>query len=97
MDELNTISYEEYMLQYADYFQGQTGAVKNEVKFDATSNWVFRDESGNVVELKDGTWTMTVGTGETATVYHSVDEAVAAGYDKSELVYIDEFDGKQAI
>ncbi|MBQ8214401.1 MAG: hypothetical protein IJZ80_10355 [Clostridia bacterium] len=94
VDELNTISYQEYMAQYAALFQGHKDATTKVVEFDATSNWVFVDNSENKIELANGSWKMTAKDG---TVYNSVDEAVAAGFKKSDLVYVDKFDSVDAI
>ena len=98
MEELNTISYQEYMEKYAAYFRepGKFDAVE----FNAFENWVFVDENGNTVEIKDGKWTMTVPSaveGEEPTVYASVEEAVEAGFEKEDLVYQTEIDGKTAL
>ncbi|MBQ7346734.1 MAG: hypothetical protein IJW55_02155 [Clostridia bacterium] len=104
VDELNTISYQEYIERNSAYFQNPT---KTEAKtFDASANWVFVDEDGNTIELVDGTWTMTVydktkkdedGNYEVLATYKSVDEAVAAGYKKDDLVYPAEIGGKWAL
>ncbi len=98
MEELNTISYQEYMEKYATYFRepGKFDAVE----FNAFENWVFVDESGNTVEIKNGKWTMTVPSkveGEAPTVYESVEAAVEAGFKKEELVYQTEIDGETAL
>ena len=98
MDELNTISYQEYMEKYASYFR-EPGAF-DAISFDAFENWVFVDENGNTVELREGSWTMTLPSaveGQEPTVYNSIEAAVEAGFKKDELVYVGEFDGKKAI
>ncbi|MBQ8431581.1 MAG: extracellular solute-binding protein [Clostridia bacterium] len=96
VDELNTISYEEYMAMYSDYFSGSMAPAKVTVEFDATKDWSFRDEKGNTITIADGKWTMTLKAD--GTTYNTLDEAVVAGYKKSELVYVtDEFEGKSAI
>ena len=98
MEELNTISYQEYMEKYVEYFR-EPGTFEP-VTFDAFDDLVFVDESGNVVEIKDGKWTLTVPSkteGGESTVYESVEAAVEAGFKKEELVYVGEFDGKKAI
>lgn len=98
-DTLNTITYQEYMAQYAEYFQNPKETQT--VKFDAFDNWVFTDDDGNTVVIKDdGTWTMTVPAeeeGADPTVYTSVEDAVAAGYDKDDLVYVETFGGSKAV
>ena len=94
VDELNTISYQEYVKLYADLFQGHKDATTTAVEFDAKSGWVFVDGNGNKIELDGNGWKLTAKDGKT---YTSVDAAVAAGFTKSELVYIDKFDGVDAI
>ena len=96
-DELNTISYQSYMSENFELFQNFSGANLKEVKFDAISNLVFTDRSGNTIVIKNGTdWTMTVGKGDNKVVYTSLEDAIAAGYEKKDLVFVDKFDGKDA-
>ena len=100
MDELSTGSYEEYMETHAAYFLDYANATTKTVTFDATTDLVFTDKSGNTIEIKDGKWKMTVGDGADAIVYNSVEEAVAdekTNFAKEDLVDIVEYDGKQAI
>ena len=94
VDELDTISYKEYMAQYADLFQGHKDAKTTTVVLDAKSNLVFVDGTGNKIEIANGNWKLTAKDG---TAYTSVDEAVAAGFKKTDLVYVDKFDGVDAI
>jgi len=96
-DELNTISYQTYMDENWELFHNFASSNATKAEFDATDNWVFTDRLGNTITIKDGTWTMTVGKGENQVVYESLEDAVAAGYAKSDLVYVDQFDGKTAI
>ena len=95
VDKLNTISYEEYMSVYSEYFGGEKAPAKVTVEFDATQDWKFRDEKGNTITIADGKWTMTLKADGTT---YSFDQAIAAGYKKSELVYVtDEYEGVTAI
>ena len=78
MDELSTISYKEYMAEYASYFLDHANATTKTVSFDATTDLVFVGDDGVTIEIKNGTWKMTVPNGDAApTVYNSVEEAVA--------------------
>ena len=99
VDKMNTITYQEYMALHHDYFQNRKESQT--VSFDAFENWVFVDEYGNTVTLdQNGNWQMTVPSeveGEDPTVYAGIDKAIEAGFKKEELVYVDKFDGRDAI
>ncbi len=101
MDELTTISYKDYMAEYASYFLDYENATTKTVTFDATTDLVFTDDDGVTIEIKNGVWKMTVPNGENEPiVYNSVEEAVAdenTKFEKTDLVYLDNFDGKQAL
>lgn len=65
VDALNMISYEEYMNEYAAYFNNyqeiNNGLVP--LAFDTCQNWTYENERGNqvyVVTIKDGKWNLTV-------------------------------------
>lgn len=68
-DRVGTISYKDYMAKYGEYFSNPTTGFQP-VRFDATSNWVFRskgskdltvtDALGEVHNLKSSTWNMVV-------------------------------------
>lgn len=73
IDALGTLSYEEYMAKYA----GKVAASEQTLAFDATKNWVFKSTAGEIVEIKDGNWTLTVKNGETEKTY-TLDEVKAA-------------------
>lgn len=100
VDELNTISYEEYMELYANYFNGKIEPATVTVDFDATSSWTFRDRYKNTITMVDGTWTLTTAPdaeGNSKT-YKSLEEAEEAGFDRKDLVYITEdYDGTAAL
>ncbi len=89
---LDTISYGEYE---AAYFPSAT--VGTEAKtFSMLDNWSF--VNGKItITMTNGVWKMTVKGDEGETVYNSVAEAEDAGYNKSELAYVDTFDGIAAI
>ncbi|MBQ5773049.1 MAG: hypothetical protein IIW07_06090, partial [Clostridia bacterium] len=85
--QMSTISYDDYMDMYPDYFDTlKTG--DETLVFDATQGLTFKDPKGNVIEVGKNSWTMTAKDG---TVYRSVTEAVAAGYKQDELVYAAEY------
>ncbi|MBQ5833454.1 MAG: extracellular solute-binding protein [Clostridia bacterium] len=86
-DQMSTISYDDYMKMYSDYF-GTNKTGKEILTFDATKDLVFKDTAGNVIEIKDGSWTMTAKDG---TVYSSLAAAVSAGYNQADLVYPAEY------
>ena len=86
--ELGTIPYLAYMEEYADFFKA--GSKKPHVKEDkeynlAERDLVFTDTRGNVIRIKDRTWSLTLPNG---TVYNSVAEAEKAGFKASDLVFI---------
>ena len=105
VDELNTISYQEYIGKYASYFQNPS-AQKTE-SFDAYVDLTFTDASGNKITIDaDGKWTMTVydktkkdenGDPVVSATYESVAAAVEAGFQKENLVYAEEIGGKMAL
>ncbi len=86
---LETISYDEYQ---ALYFKGVTKATEATV-LPMTDNWVFRN-GGITITMTDGVWKMTDSDG---TVYTSADAAAEAGHEKSDLAYVDSFDGVTAV
>ncbi len=94
VDVLKTISYEKYRELYTEYFSKYEEANTNKLVFDASQGLVFADGRGNKIEVGADSWTMTAKNG---TVYDSVDAAVAAGYEKKDLVYVDTFDGVRSI
>ncbi len=103
-DELNTISYREYIEKYATYFQNPTAAETK--TFDAFSDWTFVREDGVAITLDGDKWTMIVydrfnedenGNPVVLATYESVEAAVAAGYKKETLVYVEEIGGKKAL
>ena len=63
IDMLGIKSYEEYMERN---FEGAT-VPSATVSFDATKNWVFKSNGGDVVTLNDGVWTLTLANGTTYT------------------------------
>ena len=98
-ETMSTISYAEYKEQYESYFSGKENAPSTVLTFDATDRLVFRDgkraASSNVITIAGDSWTLTTPKGET---YASVEDAVAAGFKKSDLVYVtDEYDGVPAL
>ncbi|MBQ7566538.1 MAG: hypothetical protein IJT18_05400, partial [Oscillospiraceae bacterium] len=88
-ETMSTISYAEYKEQYTSYFSGKEGAGSQVLTFDATDRLVFRDgkraSSSNVITIEGDAWTLTTPKGE---VYTSVEDAVAAGFTRSDLVYV---------
>ena len=105
VDELNTISYQEYIGKNASFFQNPS--APNEESFDAYVDLTFTDGSGNKITVDaDGKWTMTVydktqkdedGNYAVAATYDSVEAAVQAGFSKTSLVYVEEIGGKMAL
>ena len=73
VDELNTISYEEYMTRYANLFVGEGKPATVTIEFDATKDWTFRDRSGNVITIANGNWTLTTKAGDKT--YTSIEDA----------------------
>ena len=96
-DELNTITYQNYMSHNSELFLNYKDANTTTVEFDATANWKFTDKSGNTITIAGDVWTMTVGKGNEQVTYTSVEAAVEAGFKKEELVYVAEFDGKKGV
>ena len=102
-DELNTISYQNYVLENSQYFANYKTANTEKVVFDATNNLVFTDTSGRKITIRDGVWTMTVGKGDAQVVYNSPEEAekgeTEAGrpITKAEMVYVTEEYGRAAL
>ena len=95
VDELNTISYEEYMTRYANLFVGEGKPATVTIEFDATKDWTFRDRSGNVITIANGNWTLTTKAGDKT--YTSIEDAEKAGFKKANLVYVTEYEGTPAI
>lgn len=95
VDVLKTISYERYRELYFDYFASYKTATTTELEFSALNGLVFKDAYGNVIEISGAdSWKMTT---KEEVVYNSVEEAVAAGKKKSDLVYPDVIDGEGCI
>lgn len=95
MDILNTISYDDYQDFYASYFDNVGAGGKTEYTLDATSDWKFVDDQRNTVTLTaSGDWQLTTADGK---VYNSLEDAIAAGFKKTDLVYLDTFDGELAL
>ena len=96
-DKLNTISYEEYMAipNHQKLFSGESKPVTVTIDFDAATGWNFRNGSGDVITIIDGNWSLTrKSDGKTFTF----EEALANGYQKSDLVYVtDEYEGVKAL
>ena len=80
VDKLNTMSYQEYMALNGSYFSDPNTDFEP-VRFATDANWVFtadglksisvKDQKGNPVDLRSGTWYMRVelsGTKEILTV-----------------------------
>ena len=69
VDELKTITYDQYMAQYSDYFADPNTDFEP-IRFDANTNWVFEaegekditvtDADGEELELQSGSWFMTI-------------------------------------
>ena len=79
-ETLDTISYEEYE---AFYFANAAVGSK-EYSLSLTDNWTFKN--GNIlITMTDGVWSMVVYNKLT---YASKKEALAAGYEESEIVAI---------
>ncbi|MBQ9773584.1 MAG: extracellular solute-binding protein [Clostridia bacterium] len=88
-ETLDTISYEEY--QKSNF--GETVSLSEEIKFSLTDNWTYEGD-GIVITMRDKVWTMTVG----GVTYTSVEEAIAAGYDREDLAYVDsDYEGREAV
>ncbi len=93
-DTLDTISYESY--QTAKFPNAATAA--SDLNFSLTENWVF--ENGEIKiewEENDDHWKMTVSDKNGTTIYDTLEEAEAAGYEKEDLAYVYECDGVQAL
>ncbi len=91
-DKLNTISYESYLELHADLFKAPNATVT--AGFDTVSNWVFEDDAGNKIELDGTDWKMTTKNG---VVYNSIEDAEKAGFKKTDMVYVGQFNGKEAL
>ncbi|MBR3895370.1 MAG: extracellular solute-binding protein [Clostridia bacterium] len=104
-DELNTISYKEYIEKHAAFFQNPT--VAETQTFDAFSGWTFVRRDGVEITLDGDKWMMTVydrtkkdenGNPVVLAIYDSVEAAVKdGGYKKESLVYVEEIGGKKAL
>ncbi len=92
--KLNTISYAEYMQEYAAAFAGAANAKQVEFEFDATEAWSFKDRNGNTATLENGKWTLTSKDGTTVM---NEEQAKAAGFSMDDLAYIAEYDGIEAV
>ncbi|MBQ8439766.1 MAG: hypothetical protein IJX19_03800 [Clostridia bacterium] len=96
-DKLNTISYEEYMAipDHQKLFSGEKKPVSVAIDFDATTSWTFRNGSGDVITISGDKWQLTKKSdGKT----YTLDEALANGYQKKDLVYVtDEYEGVNAL
>ncbi len=89
---LDTISYGEYE---AAYFTSATIGTEK-VSFSMLDNWVFVN-GAITITMTDGVWKMSVKGSDGDTVYNTPAEAEADGYQKSDLAYVDTFDGVKAI
>ena len=85
-DKLSTISYQEYMAipDHQKLFSGEKKPVSVTIDFNASTNWSFRNGSGDVITIKNGEWTLTQKSGKTFTF----EEALNEGYQKKDLVYV---------
>ena len=60
-DKLSTISYEEYMAipDHQKLFSGEKKPVAVTIDLDASTNWTFRNGSGDVITIVGGVWSLT--------------------------------------
>ncbi len=95
VDVLNTISYEQYQELHKGYFHPETPLGTVGQTFSATSDWKFVDQKGNTIEIDGDSWKLTTVQGD---VYYSLDDAITNGnFKKTDLVYVDTFDGQSAL
>jgi len=99
-DELNTISYQDYMVENKDLFHNFLTANTSKVTFDATSGWVFTSLSGDIITINGNQWQMKVRKGDEWVPFNSPQEVVddkSLNYEMNDLVYVANFGGKQAL
>ncbi len=90
-DILNTDSYESYK---DENFAGVSPATAT-YSFDATTNIVFRSNDGEIVEIRNGKWTLTDAKGN---VYTEAEVRRSnSGRDINDYVHVEYYEGRMAL
>jgi len=84
-------TYDEYMAQEFEHVQSATTTVK----FDATKDWVFKNTSGDIVEIIGGNWKLTTSKGEVLTLEDV--NAENSGYDIKNYVHLTKENGQEGL
>ena len=99
VSELNTISYEEYVLENSKYFSNPEADFAP-IRFDTDSDWVFvadgdktvtvKDAAGKDVELRSGAWWMEIElatTGWTLSIKETLKDEDDEPYENTVVTY----------